>query len=151
MSWLPVPHRRQHQQADCLPACAAMVLDYLGQPIDYDDLLRLLGTTPYGTVARHVLRLMRPDLNVIYSEGSLADLKACLDRRLPPIALVKTGELPYWAYDTLHAVVLLGYDEAHVYVNDPVFEQTALPVPISDFELAWLEMGNRYVVFEPAQ
>ena len=149
MNSLPVPHHRQTQQADCLPACVAMVLDYLGRPLDYDTLLRILGTTSYGTIARRVLRLTGPELNVIYSEGGLADLKAYLDRRLPVIVLVKTGELPYWTYNTLHSVVVVGYDDSHIYVNDPVFDQIGLPVPTGDFELAWLEMGNRYLVIEP--
>lgn len=32
MTLLPVSHRRQQQQADCLAACAAMALDYLLDP-----------------------------------------------------------------------------------------------------------------------
>lgn len=35
---LPVPHRKQLQQSDCLAACAAMVLAYLGEPVDYQRL-----------------------------------------------------------------------------------------------------------------
>ena len=45
-NWLPVPHHKHTQDADCLPACVAMVLEYLGQPLAYDDVLRLLGTEP---------------------------------------------------------------------------------------------------------
>jgi hypothetical protein len=75
MNSLPVPLHKQRQAADCLPACVAMVLDFLGQPADYDSLLRALGTT--------------------------------------------------------------------IYVAAP------LAIPTGDFELAWLEMGNRYIVFEP--
>ena len=76
---LPVPHLRQSQDADCLPACVAMVLEYLGRPLAYDDLLRLLDTTPYGTVTRNVLRLTRTGFSVIYREGTLTELRALLD------------------------------------------------------------------------
>jgi len=126
-----------------------MVLEYLGQPLAYDDVLRLLGTESYGTTARHVSRLTRLGFSVIYREGTLAELRAWLDRRQPIIALVKTGELPYWSYTTLHAIVLVGYDESHFYANDPHFPQTPITIPASDFELAWLEMGNRYIVIMP--
>ena len=141
---LPVPHRRQTQEADCLTACVAMVLDFLGKPLTYDDLLRLLGTTPYGTVTRNVLRLTRLDLSITYREGTLAELIDLLDHRQPVIVLVKTGELPYWSYSTLHSIVLIGYDETRVYANDPNF-QSLQAIPIGDFELAWMEMGNRYI------
>lgn len=33
--YLPVPHRKQNGDAMCLPACAAMVLAYLGCPFKY--------------------------------------------------------------------------------------------------------------------
>ena len=75
-NWLPVPHHKQTQDADCLPACVAMVLEYVGQPLAYDDILRLLGTEPHGTVARHVLRLTRLGFQIVYREGTLAELRA---------------------------------------------------------------------------
>ncbi len=55
MTLLPVSHRRQQQQADCLTACAAMVLDYQQRPIPYD---RLLWSTAFNifrfkTIKRH--------------------------------------------------------------------------------------------------
>jgi len=149
MNLLPVPLHKQRQAADCLPACVAMVLDFLGQPADYDSLLRTLGMTIYGTVASRVTRLARPDRLVHYREGSLADLEIWLDQGLPVIVLVKTGELHYWTYTTLHALVLVGYDADCVSANDPHFVAAPLTIPIGDFELAWLEMGNRYIVFEP--
>jgi len=51
-------------------------------------------------------------------------------------------------FDTLHAIVLVGYDETHVYANDPHFALSPQVIPIGDFDLAWLEMGNRYIVIE---
>lgn len=127
-----------------------MVLEYLGQPLAYDDLLRLLDTRPYGTVTRNVLRLTRLGFSVIYREGTLAELRDWLDRGQPVIALVNTGELPYWSYATLHAIVLVGYDDTNVYANDPYFGPSPQAILIGDFDLAWLEMGNRYIVIMPA-
>jgi ABC-type bacteriocin/lantibiotic exporter with double-glycine peptidase domain len=134
------------QEADCLATCVSMVIEYLGQPMAYDDLLRLLGTGPYGTVTRHVSRLTRLGFSVVYREGTLTELRTWIDQRSPVIILVRTGELPYWSYTTLHAIVLVGYDEAHFYANDPFFPQAPVTISIGDLDLAWLEMGNRYVL-----
>jgi hypothetical protein len=46
---LPIPHRPQRSDGDCLAACATMMLDHLGVPVDYDRLLQLLDVKPYGT------------------------------------------------------------------------------------------------------
>jgi hypothetical protein len=127
-----------------------MVLEYLGRPLAYDDLLRLLDTRPYGTVTRNVLRLTRLGFSVIYREGTLAELRDWLDRGQPVIALVNTGELPYWSYATLHAIVLVGYDDGNVYANDPHLAPSPQAIPTGDFDLAWLEMGNRYIAITPA-
>jgi len=36
---LPVPHLPQRKQGECLAACAAMMLNYLGHSVSYDKLL----------------------------------------------------------------------------------------------------------------
>lgn len=54
---LPLRNLRQRQQADCLVACAAMVLDYLGIAPTYEWLLRLLGTAEPGTPFSNLERL----------------------------------------------------------------------------------------------
>ena len=56
-----------------------MVLEYLGQPMAYNDILHLLGTRPHGTIARHVLRLTRLGFSVIYREGTVAELRMWLE------------------------------------------------------------------------
>ncbi len=48
MPLLTVSHHRQRQQADCLAACAAMVLDFFQLSIGYEQLLRLLGIRYFG-------------------------------------------------------------------------------------------------------
>jgi len=47
--WLSVPHHKQSRDGQCLPACARMVLAYLGQDLDEARLARLLRTRPFGT------------------------------------------------------------------------------------------------------
>ena len=142
---LNVPLHKMSQTADCLAACAAMILDYIGHPVNYTDLLRLLEVGPLGTPAGHIVRLGQWGVSVEYGEGSLETLQSLVDNDRPVIALVRTRELPYWqGFDTYHSIVVVGYDEAQIYVNDPYFDDAPQSVAIDDFLLAWLEMSNRY-------
>ena len=70
---LPVKHRQQQHPADCIAACAAMVLDYLNEPVEYDRLLHLLKIAPeFGAPAPNLRLLEELGLTVIHKEyGSL--------------------------------------------------------------------------------
>lgn len=139
MILLPVSHRRQKQQADCLAACAAMVLDYLHIPTSYNDLLQFLGVDAIGTPFRRLQNLETLGLNVHISEGSLPTLGAYLEAGIPSIVAVDTRELPYWEETADHAVVVVGLDEETVYLNDPDTSKSPQAVSIAEFQLAWLE------------
>ncbi|MBK9055966.1 MAG: hypothetical protein IPL78_35230 [Chloroflexi bacterium] len=39
---LPVPFHKQEAESDCLAACATMLLRYIGRPLPYAQLVRLL-------------------------------------------------------------------------------------------------------------
>ena len=52
--------------------------------------------------------------------------------------------LPDWSYSTDHAVVVVGFDEDKIYLNDPAFEDYPQPVSFIEFELAWLEFDYCY-------
>lgn len=60
-------------------------------------------------------------------------------------------ELPYWSSSTDHALVVVGYDEAHIFVNDPDRPEAEVPIsiPRGDFELAWLERDYFYALVTP--
>jgi ABC-type bacteriocin/lantibiotic exporter with double-glycine peptidase domain len=118
---LPIPHHLQRSDGDCLAACAAMVLDHLGVPADYDHLLRLLGVRSYGTPGSRLNNLTDLGVYVRYAQGTIGELFDYLGRRQPCIVLVRTDQLPYWTYATDHAVLAVGFDEQAVYVNDPAF------------------------------
>lgn len=64
----------------------------------------------------------------------------------PCIAFVKTGQLPYRGDNSDHAIVIVGMDEQRVYVNDPELDIAPLPVPLGNFDLAWLERDEMYAV-----
>lgn len=146
---LSIPHKQQRQEADCLAACAAMVLAHLGKNPDYNRLLKLLKVKPFGTPGRNLKNLASLGVEVIYREGSLNEVKDHLLNGRPCIALVRTAELAYWTYSIDHAVVVVGFDEKTIYLNDPAFETSPQAVSVTEFELAWMEFDYRYSVIMP--
>lgn len=140
MSLLPVSHRQQIQQADCLAACAAMVLTYLQIPVDYRNLLKLLNIRDFGTSFQNLHNLERLGLHVLVTEGDMVGLERWLVQGLPSIVAVSTSELTsYWISDTDHAVVVIGIDEEIVYLHDPDQIDGLQQVTRTEFESAWLE------------
>lgn len=144
---LAVPHVPQRQQGECLAACAAMVLAYLGLSVTYDQLLQLLRVDWFGTPASNIRELGNLGLNVFYQGGTLADLKGHLSNNQPCIAFLKTGELPYWDESIDHAVVVVGVDDQSIFLNDPAFPNAPIQVSHGDFDLAWLERDEFYATF----
>jgi hypothetical protein len=43
-------------------------------------------------------------------------------------------------------LLVVGYDESQLYVNDPHCPEAPLAVPRGDFELAWLERDYHYAL-----
>jgi uncharacterized protein YvpB len=46
-----------------------------------------------------------------------------------------------------HSVVMTGYDDKSVYINDPLADEPNKKVNRHDFEEAWLQMGSRAIGF----
>ena len=67
MLLLGIKHRQQ-QQADCLLVCTAMVLDYLGVPVEEARIRRRLRTTEDGTPFPNIERLQALGLFAQYAK-----------------------------------------------------------------------------------
>ena len=144
---LSVMHRRQQYPADCLAACIAMVLDYMGRPIEYSRLIRLLRIDlTVGAPLRNVQLLSALGVKVNLLQGTLAELELCLEQNVPPIVFFSTRELPYWAEDVFHAAVLVGLESRQVYLDDPAFEAAPQIVSDDEFDLAWEGRDHYYAV-----
>ena len=145
--WLPVSHQKQRHRSDCLAACAAMVLGYLGRPVRYARLMKLLDITPdLGAPASNVKRLAKLNVSIEYGTGAMSNLTSYLSQGIPGIAFVHTVYLSYWPEAVRHAVVVVGVDERQVYLNDPFFDTAPQTISRLEFELAWDEMDNTYAV-----
>jgi ABC-type bacteriocin/lantibiotic exporter with double-glycine peptidase domain len=148
MTLLSVSHHQQRRQAECLAACAAMVLDYLQVPTSYERLVKLLRIGPAGAPFRNLRYLESLGLSVLIQQGVMATLQYHLERSLPPLAFVDTGQLPYWDEATGHAVVVVGVEADSIYLNDPDFAEAPKKIPVAEFQLAWLDLGQFYATIE---
>ena len=145
---LNVGHLQQANPGECLATCTAMVLAYYHVAYDYRQLSKTLRIqSDLGTPFSNITRLTKLKILVGFREnGSLETLHRLLTQGWPCIIAVDTGELPYWDVSTGHAVVLVGMDKNHVYLNDPAMTVGPLQVPTGDFYLAWHEYSFSYAV-----
>jgi ABC-type bacteriocin/lantibiotic exporter with double-glycine peptidase domain len=147
---LPVEHRIQEAGAGCLAACAQMVLRHVGLEQSQRHLNQLLGLTSIGVPYTNITRLTGLGVQVAMLVGDEAQLKQAIDLHLPVIAFLFTGDLPYWQANTPHAVVVVGYDDTHLYLNDPAFAIAPQSVQWDAFMLAWSEMDYAYAAITRA-
>ncbi|MFN8492248.1 MAG: cysteine peptidase family C39 domain-containing protein [Caldilineaceae bacterium] len=154
MTLLAISHLRQSQEADCLAACAQIILQDLQIPIPYDRLLKVLETEQAGSYFSKLKKLefeLRMTVELAQGSDDLDRLYGYLNQALPIIAFVSTAELKsYWATATFHAVVVVGLDDEIIYVNDPYFADAPKEVPRGEFTLAWLEQDYWYAVIRLA-
>lgn len=149
MQLLNVSHIQQRKQADCLAACAAMSLTYIGASIRYPRLLRLLDVQEVGAVFRRILNLRSRGFAVTYEEGDMHQLRLLIDAGIPVIVPVLTDQLAHWAGErTYHAILVVGYENHEIIIHDPAFSRGNLAVSADEFELAWLERDYLYATIE---
>ncbi len=133
---LDVPYRSQwdadanRSTTDCGPACLAMVLSYYGTQVSINELFAATGAAPGTYVGFGQLQRVARNHHLVFNYGQnfkLNQLKRWIDQGKPSIALVKYS---YWSQiepgistqDTFtgpHFVVVVGYDDQNVYINDP--------------------------------
>lgn len=110
-------------------------------------MLRLLQVDQLGTPFRNLHFLKSMGMTVIVKNGDIEILRFYLERGLPALVHVDTGELrSYWDEQTEHAIVVVGITNDEIYLNDPAFATAPQVVSLAEFELAWLERDYLYAV-----
>ncbi len=132
---LPLTHSQQKYLGYCLPACAEMVLNYLGISQSQEALAKKIKTTiNLGTPRSNIKNLASRRITVNYNEGHLTDIRSWLDRKVPVIVFIQAHELPIWrGQDFKHAVVVVGLEGKTIYLMDPALESGPTPTPVDDF------------------
>lgn len=114
-----------------------MILDYLGFNFDEERLSEILSTTPRGTKAINIAKIQDIGVDVSIHSASLFDLCNMLEERVPCIVFLWTGNLKYWNIACWHAVVVVGFEEDAIYINDPFFSDAPKKVVLDSFLEAW--------------
>ena len=151
MRLLPISHLEQRQQADCLAACAAMLLNYLQVSVKYKKLVKRLRIGYGGAPFRNLHDLETFGVSVQILQGEIETLREHLKQGIAPMVFVDTQELSYWNEGTNHAVVVLGMDENLIYINDPSFADAPQVVSIDEFYLAWFAIDKYYAIMTKKQ
>ncbi len=146
---LSVPHFEQSRDGFCLPACIQMVLAYWGRSITEAELAKQLQTTSLGTPIRHVERLRRYGYRVEFGSSTVQQMKEHLTAGRPVITRLWTEMLDYWDTVTSHVVVVTGFDEHYVYLNDPGWATFPMAVLWDGFLAAWAEFDETSAIIYP--
>lgn len=109
---LPLPHKPQKGDGYCLPACAQMVLAYLGISRSQESLGKTLGLNPlFGTRHSNIKKLASAKIKVTYKTGTLDELHHWLEQNMPVIVFIQANDLPHWSgHHFQHAIVVVGIE-----------------------------------------
>ena len=122
-----------------------MVLAHLGDARTEADVAQLLGTKDYGTPIRNAEGLRYDGYDVQVCQLTCTDLESYLSQGLPIVVRVWTAMLDYWSVTTSHVVVVVGYDDASVFLNDPAFPTAQQQAVWDSFQAAWAEYDKTAV------
>ena len=89
------------------------------------------------------------DYQVDFGSLTQAKLTTHLLNGQPVIARVWTDMLGYGKNSTSHVVVVNGFDDTHVYLNDPALSTPQQPVLWNGFLAAWAEFDETAAVIYP--
>lgn len=138
--YIQLPHYQQSTDGYCLPACARMVLAYLGIQKRENELSRLLAAESHGTPASRINRLTKFNVTVEYRERRIPELISLLSATIPVIAPVRTRDFDYWEIDTAHAVVIVGLEqERFFWIHDPYLAKGPVQVLWNGLLAGWVE------------
>lgn len=136
-------HFKQELKASCVAAAARTLLDFHGiADVAEAELRRILKTKPEkGTNFFNLLFLKDEkhwNLDVEIEAGNPNELFTKISTtQIPVIVFVDTALLPYWNEPTAHVVIVVGFDEETVIINDPFFDDKEIRIPALDFLKAW--------------
>jgi predicted double-glycine peptidase len=147
---IPVPHYQQERDYSCVPACVRMVLAFYGQDHAESDLRILLRTRVAGTSTANVmLKLPGLGFDVAVTSATFYELEQNVRAGDPCIVQVWTEHLSHWDTIWMHNVVVIGFDDDLVLVNDPAFPDAPQAIPRDEFIVAWSEADRILIRITP--
>ena len=122
----------------CSEASASMLLQYYGFNLTQEK-INAMGYDRF----ENMLPLIQQYLNASYAHLTLEELKAQIDMGRPVMVRLEINGVR-------HTVVVVGYDENYIYVNDPA-RGPAVPVPVKKFMKLWSRTDYLAIVAYPKQ
>ncbi len=138
--YISKPHHKQEQDSSCIPACVRMMLEFFSIKVSESELRLQLKTKPFGTHIINILTINDEPYGIhsAIEFWSLTELKNYLETsKTPCIVTLWTEFLNHWNSECLHAVVVHGFDDKHVIINDPNFGQKEFYIPFEPFLNSW--------------
>ena len=123
MDLLKKEHQQQFNTSACVPACLSMVFSMYGVSVSQQDLIAQLGTYADGTnldVLEQISFERFSFRHEVDFGSSIEALFETIKRGVPVICVIVSSYLPHSQEDRLHAVLVVGSDDEHVYLNDPL-------------------------------
>lgn len=147
--YIKKPRHKQEKDFSCIPACLKMVLEFFNKTVAEAELRTKLKTKPFGTHIINVLSLKEIyGIQATIEFWPLEELKAHLAKfKTPVIALDWTEYLAHWKQNCLHSVVVVGFNNEHVIINDPNFDEKEFLIPFDDFINAWQTNDGITLIF----
>ncbi|MBI3360668.1 MAG: C39 family peptidase [Chloroflexi bacterium] len=136
--YIEVPLFRQERAYSCLPACVRMVLAFHDSEHAEAELRVLFKTKLGGTSPAKVMLEVPPlGFDARVWSASLLELRELIEQGTPCIVSVWTGDVKGWGVEGMHSVVVVGFGDDAVLVNDPAHEEAPKEVPLDEFTTAW--------------
>ncbi len=150
-----IPDVRQNTNFSCGAAALHAVCAYWGVGPDSEyDYMKNLHTDPdFGTLPQEMIKFAQNEgLKVEARQRmTIIDIKTALDRTpsRPVIVLIQAYGDPktYRENDNGHYVVAVGYDDGHIYFEDPILFGIRGELTYKEFDLRWHDddgFGNIY-------
>lgn len=147
--FIALTHLKQQEEYSCVPACVRMVLEYYGDRRSETELITRLECTPFGTTAEATRGVSDLGYEVEVAYSTFEEIQIHIASRRPLVAFLRTGALDYWSSDAPHAVLVIGYDDQFVYLDDPFFDVAPQKSSLPSFQRAWWKAKNRMCVIRP--
>jgi|SRR5262252_6884391 len=140
---IPLPSVRQQKTFSCGAAALRAICEfYKVGPRDEDEFIKLLDTNyKDGTEPDALVRGAKCfGLNVVKKEGmTIGQLLSYIDKQWPVICNIQAwGSKKYYKkLESGHYVVAIGYDDKHIYFEDPSLEGDRGKLTYEDFCKRW--------------
>jgi|SRR5262252_479680 len=140
---IPLPSVRQQKSFSCGAAALRAICEfYKVGPETEEEFIKALHTNEKeGTEPDEIVRGAKLfGLNAVKKEGmSLKELLTYIDKQWPVICNIQAWGAPkyYKTDESGHYVVAIGYDDKHIYFEDPSIEGDRGKLTYEDFEDRW--------------